>query len=265
MVYAPDKNFSPSFFSGKDHLAVSNIFYTIQGEGLFAGYPAVFVRLAGCNRGSKDSASGGCEFCDADFQVSTARWLTCKQILDFAKELRAHITGKSHDDSPREPLLVITGGEPFLQELVYTLIDEAMHQGFVVQVESNGDYGDFPDEKDYYVVISPKATVKGYAQLSDELALRFLKADAIKFLISADENSPYYNLPSYVDELVTPVFLSPMAVYARPLDTDEVANIWDHSLIDAEKTRQNYSRAAKLALERGFVVSTQQHLTLAIQ
>lgn len=43
-----------------NQLAVAKIFTTIQGEMPFAGFPAVFLRLAGCNRGAKNDA---CYFC----------------------------------------------------------------------------------------------------------------------------------------------------------------------------------------------------------
>jgi len=50
--------------------AVKEIFYTLQGEGINAGRPAVFCRFAGCNLWSgleKDRATADCTFCDTDF------------------------------------------------------------------------------------------------------------------------------------------------------------------------------------------------------
>ena len=49
---------------------MKEIFYTLQGEGMNAGRPAVFCRFAGCNLWSgheKDRASAVCRFCDTDF------------------------------------------------------------------------------------------------------------------------------------------------------------------------------------------------------
>src|SRR6266571_5324670 len=49
---------------------VKEIFYTLQGEGMNAGRPAVFCRFAGCNLWSgheKDRAGAVCKFCDTDF------------------------------------------------------------------------------------------------------------------------------------------------------------------------------------------------------
>ena len=50
--------------------AVKEIYYTLQGEGMNAGRPAVFCRFAGCNLWSgreSDRATATCGFCDTDF------------------------------------------------------------------------------------------------------------------------------------------------------------------------------------------------------
>src|SRR3970282_1353058 len=50
--------------------AVKEIYYTLQGEGVNTGRPAVFLRFAGCNLWTgreEDRASATCRFCDTDF------------------------------------------------------------------------------------------------------------------------------------------------------------------------------------------------------
>lgn len=50
--------------------SVKEVFYTLQGEGLQAGKPAVFCRFSGCNLWSgreSDRTSAVCRFCDTDF------------------------------------------------------------------------------------------------------------------------------------------------------------------------------------------------------
>ena len=50
--------------------SVKEIFYTLQGEGMNAGTPAVFLRFAGCNLWSgleKDRTKAICQFCDTQF------------------------------------------------------------------------------------------------------------------------------------------------------------------------------------------------------
>jgi organic radical activating enzyme len=49
---------------------VKKIFYTLQGEGVHAGRPAVFCRFSGCNLWSgqeEDREAAICKFCDTDF------------------------------------------------------------------------------------------------------------------------------------------------------------------------------------------------------
>src|SRR4051812_2880501 len=80
-------------------LWVQAVFYTLQGEGPFSGHPSVFVRLGGCNL--------RCVWCDTDFESSSWR-----PRLD---ELLARIEAVRPESCD---LVVITGGEPFRQNIV---------------------------------------------------------------------------------------------------------------------------------------------------
>lgn len=133
--------------------SVKEIFYTLQGEGLRAGRPAVFCRFAGCNLWTgreQDRASAICRFCDTDF-VGTDGTLGGKYAE--AAELAARIAdqwpqGKGHR------YVVLTGGEPLLQVDV-ALIDALHAQDFEVAVETNGSIA-APAGIDW-ICVSPKA------------------------------------------------------------------------------------------------------------
>lgn len=99
---------------------VQEVFHTIQGEGPFAGTPAVFVRMSGCNL--------RCYFCDTDF--SSSNW---EPSLD---ELEASIVA-AIADRPTS-LMVITGGEPMLQEIGFLVDRMFRNHGLVTQVETAG-------------------------------------------------------------------------------------------------------------------------------
>ena len=93
------------------------IFYSLQGEGTRCGAPAVFLRLAGCNL--------ACKWCDTKHSWGNG-------ILCATKDIAAHIA------SYESPALVITGGEPLLQqaplEKLLALLPDSMH----IEVETNG-------------------------------------------------------------------------------------------------------------------------------
>ncbi len=118
-------------------IALSEIFYTVQGEGTWTGMPAVFVRLAGCNL--------SCDFCDTDYSMKAL--CSIEQIVNDVRALSAD-----------RPAIVLTGGEPFAQAETPALIDALRADGRRVHVESNGTvYAPLPD--DVWLCVSPKERV----------------------------------------------------------------------------------------------------------
>lgn len=154
-------------------LDVHSLFCTIQGEGPFAGHPAVFVRLAGCNL--------QCSLCDTDYTSQ-------REMID-APTLAAkchQLTNPNH--SVTRPLVVITGGEPFRQNL-RELIVHLLNERFLVQIETNGTlYQDLPWCEDLTIVCSPKT-----GSVNKDLLPHI---DAFKYVLSADSVSPFDGLPT---------------------------------------------------------------------
>ena len=102
-------------------MKVNEIFYSVQGEGRFAGTPAVFLRLSGCNL--------RCSFCDTDHRSYVQ--MTEDEIVSEASAYKSrHI--------------VITGGEPTLQ-LTASLARKLHDKGFFIQIETNGTVPLEPD------------------------------------------------------------------------------------------------------------------------
>lgn len=109
---------------------INEIFYSVQGEGYWAGRPAVFVRFSKCNLWSgdeNDRASAICTFCDTDFVDYTA--MTAEQVVDAASALLPHPAG--------DPMVIFTGGEPLLQ-LDDDLASAFAGAGFYLALETNG-------------------------------------------------------------------------------------------------------------------------------
>lgn len=150
--------------------AVKEIYFTLQGEGVQAGRPAVFLRFAGCNlwsgrEGQRERGPGGCaRWCDTDF-VGTdgpggGRFADAPTL--------AAAVARAWPAPPRDALVVCTGGEPLLQ-LDAPAIAALHDAGFAVAVESNGTLP-APAGIDW-LTISPKPGRPLRQRRGDELKL----------------------------------------------------------------------------------------------
>ncbi len=147
--------------------SVKEIFYTLQGEGLRAGRPAVFCRFAGCNLWTgreEDRDKAICKFCDTDF-VGTDGTLGGK----FAEATAlADIINQQWPQGKGQKYVVLTGGEPLLQ--VNDQLVDALHaQGFEIAVETNGSVV-APSGIDW-ICVSPKAGADWVQKNGHELKL----------------------------------------------------------------------------------------------
>tara|TARA_R110002012_G_C11599906_1_gene607169 strand:+ start:847 stop:1467 length:621 start_codon:yes stop_codon:yes gene_type:complete len=141
--------------------SVKEIFYTVQGEGINAGRPAVFCRFVGCNLWSgkeKDRATAQCNFCDTDFLGG----FKVKTAFELAERIHEEWYRPSADNL----LVVLTGGEPGLQ-VDDQLISKLHGWGFQVAIETNGTV-ELCEGIDW-VCVSPKAGTDLVVTKGDEL------------------------------------------------------------------------------------------------
>ena len=135
-------------------LPVMEQFYTIQGEGAFAGYAAYFIRLGGCDV--------GCVWCDVKDS-----WDASKHPMVSEKSL---VDAVVHSGAP---ICVITGGEPAMYDLT-SLTGLLKAAGVRTHIETSAAYpivGDFD-----WVCISPK-------KFKFPLELEMLKANELKIIV----------------------------------------------------------------------------------
>ena len=147
--------------------SVKEIYFTIQGEGMQTGRPAVFCRFSGCNLWSgqeEDRTSAICTFCDTDF-VGTDGPGGGKYS---APELAKTIANLWPFGQAGAPYVVCTGGEPLLQ--LDTPLIEAIHDtGFEIAIETNGTIP-VPVGVDW-VCMSPKPATELKVTTGHELKL----------------------------------------------------------------------------------------------
>lgn len=122
-------------------LPISEIFYSIQGEGPKAGEPRVFIRTFGCNLRCK----WGDSLCDTPY----TSWSPEGDELDVAEVAAAAAEYKYKCSK-----IVLTGGEPTMARDLPMLAGELRRGGFGLEIETNGT-GPVPDEIDL-IVCSPK-------------------------------------------------------------------------------------------------------------
>jgi len=116
---------------------VSEIFYSIQGEGPQLGMPAIFIRLSGCNL--------ECPWCDSKYALHQGVHMKLEEIVE---DISAY--GEC-------PNVVITGGEPMLQPL-WDLIVSLLRIDKHIFIETNGTIYD-PTLIGYATfIVSPKIT-----------------------------------------------------------------------------------------------------------
>lgn len=121
------------------------IFSSVQGEGVSAGVPSTFVRLATCNL--------RCSWCDTAYTWDWDRYDKAEQVLETSTDtVFADVTARP----PRN--VVITGGEPLIQRRALAPLAERLHEaGFRIEVETNGTVA--PGELATFVTqwnVSPK-------------------------------------------------------------------------------------------------------------
>lgn len=205
------------------HLDVAEIFDTIQGEGPFAGTPATFIRMAGCNL--------QCPLCDTDY--------TSNRKMMGVEEIVAQCARN---------LVVITGGEPFRQDLRILLNNLTFCENRV-QIETNGTL--YPDNveslfEEVWVVCSPK-TPKIDENWGYNIA-------AYKYILKAGEVDPTDGLPTR--SLDYPSVGSPARppqgyigdIFVQPLDQQ-----------NEELNEANTQAAVKSCLEHGYRLCLQMH------
>lgn len=118
---------------------VSELFYSVQGEGVLAGTPMVFLRLGGCNLRCRRESVGF--DCDTDFQTGENYGLD---------ELVEQVQSRW----PHAPYVLLTGGEPGLQ-VDASLVGALNRAGYWVAIETNGTVK-LPGSIDH-VCLSPKS------------------------------------------------------------------------------------------------------------
>jgi len=106
-------------------MKISEIFESIQGEGTNAGKPAIFLRTAECNL--------RCSWCDTKYTWDWSNFDYATEVNEISiKEIRKELEQFTNRH------LVITGGEPLMQQDDLADLLTFLKPDFYVEVETNG-------------------------------------------------------------------------------------------------------------------------------
>lgn len=146
-------------------LNISEIFYSIQGESLFAGKPTVFVRTMGCKL--------RCTWCDTQYAYDQGQSLTIDAILSEIEKF-----GTKH--------VCITGGEPLLQDASLLLMRELVKRAYVVSLETGGSVSVQEVPRGVTKVIDVKCPDSGETEKMAWENLELIsRSDQLKFVIAS--------------------------------------------------------------------------------
>ena len=149
-------------------MQVSEIFHSIQGETSYAGRPCAVVRLAGCNL--------DCSYCDTRYAREGGTTVSIDEIVRQVAERSVR-------------LVMVTGGEPLVQDETPELVERFLSSGYTVLVETNGslDIGVIPEEA--VRIVDMKCPGSGMA---DRMLMANLEKvrerDEVKFVVSSRED-----------------------------------------------------------------------------
>jgi 7-carboxy-7-deazaguanine synthase len=172
-------------------LKITEIFFSIQGEASFSGWPTVFVRLTGCPL--------RCQYCDTAYAFTGGAWRSFDEIV---AEIRKHDTR----------YVCVTGGEPLAQPRCAALLAALCDDGFDVSLETSGaiDIAQVDTRVCRVVDVKTPGSREEHRNRWENLALLTAR-DALKFVI-CDRADYEWSKRVLADRLVDaqcPVFFSP--------------------------------------------------------
>lgn len=99
-------------------LKINEIFFSIQGESSYVGWPTVFIRTSGCHL--------RCTYCDTTYAYNEGNKLSVDEVV-------------AQVDSHQSKFVCVTGGEPLLQKDIYELLTKLCDKDYQVSLETSGD------------------------------------------------------------------------------------------------------------------------------
>ena len=173
-------------------MKISEIFYSIEGEGIEIGRPEIFIRLAGCNL--------RCEWCDTKYTWNNGKEMSTDDVIEEISHYPCKNTS-------------ITGGEPLLQiDELTELLEGLKEMNYWVQLNTNGTIF----AKRIFELVDlltmdckcPSSGMKSDLEVLVKAKNSFGFKLQLKFIISNEEDYQYAKdvIPTYFENVANIVF-----------------------------------------------------------
>jgi 7-carboxy-7-deazaguanine synthase len=154
-------------------MLISEIFHSLQGEGLLIGLPTVFVRTSGCNL--------RCRWCDTEYAFEGGQEMSVEEVLNAAGKYNCrHVC--------------LTGGEPLLQKDAIKLVSALLDKGYLISIETGGSVSVeiLPCDDNLSISLDIKCPSSGEHERMNFSNLELLSPnDQLKFVIADDGDYEY--------------------------------------------------------------------------
>lgn len=196
LPYGAERKESPGQGHGAEtsrFLKISELYTTLQGEGIHAGLPCFFIRLAVCDI--------RCSWCDTPDSWTGGQWRSRESLL---ASIPADIA-----------LVQITGGEPMLQiRRLRTLFEDLHTAGKKILLETGGHRSLEMVPEYVHIVMDIKLPSSGEEDHPFQENFAYLKgSDEIKFVVASEEDfrraerwMQQYDLASRFQILISPAY-----------------------------------------------------------
>ncbi len=151
-------------------MKISEIFLSIEGEGIRTGAPAVFIRLFGCNL--------RCSYCDSMYAVEGADFqnMTPQEVLEKVKSFNTRF-------------VTLTGGEPLIHKDVKVLLKMLDDSGYEINIETNGTQPKPKGIRKLICTMDWKSISSGMQpKMKMENMMTLGEKDVLKFVVGTEED-----------------------------------------------------------------------------
>ena len=173
-------------------LKINEIFYSIQGESSYTGLPCIFIRLTYCNL--------RCSYCDTEYAFYDGKDISIDDILSKIKKY------------PTD-LVMVTGGEPLIQDYCINLMEKLIAKNYSVMLETSGSMKLNKVPKKVIKIVDFKCPSSDMMEKNDwQILSDIKKQDEIKFVIGNKKDYDWSKkmITKYKLNELCPILFSPV-------------------------------------------------------